>query len=242
MPQPTHPPSVVEPPKLLVQAGVDVSVALERASVGSRGAAYIADLLVLILVWLIIIMAVVLAVPIAEMGTSVFVGAAVGWFVSQWLYFGIQEAAMGGQTLGKKLVGIRVVNAAGQSPGFGAALLRNVLRPIDNFPHSYGVATLLVGGTQKGRRVGDLLAGTHVVHEVDDDVEVPRFTPPPGASEPERLLLEQWITRRDTLDEAARVRVATRLVGWLEARWPTFLPTDGAPEARLAAALSVSSN
>lgn len=241
MPQPSLPSSPVSPPQLQVQAGVDVSVALERASVASRGAAYIADLLVLILVWLIIILLVGLTVPIAEMGTPVFVGAVLGWFVTQWLYFGIQEAAMGGQTLGKKLVGIRVVNTSGQTPGLGAAMLRNVLRTIDNFPYSYGVGALLVGSTEQGRRVGDILAGTHVVHEVDSDVEVPRFTAPAGASEAERLILEQWLTRCDSLDEDARTRVASRLVSWLETRWPDFLSTQGAPEVRLAAALKSSS-
>jgi len=231
--------SPATPPKLKVEAGVDVSVEFERASVGSRGAAYIADLIVLVLVWLIIVLAVGLTIPLAEMGTTVLVVGVLGWFVTQWLYFGVQEVAMNGQTLGKKLVGIRVVDATGQPPGVGAALLRNVLRTIDNLPYTYGVGTLLVGSTEQSRRVGDILAGTHVVHDVNDEVEVPRFRVPPGATEAERLLLEQWVLRRDVLAADANERVAGRLVAWLDKRWPGFVPPAPFPSARLIAALGL---
>ena len=226
-------------PTLEVQAGVDVTVALTRASVGSRGAAYIADLLVLILVWLILILVVGLTIPFAELGATVLVGAVAGWFVTQWLYFGVQEAALGGQTVGKRLVGIRVVDSSGNPPGFGACLLRNVLRPVDALPTSYGIGTLLVAATSQGRRVGDLLAGTHVVHETTDEAELPELALPDGATEEERLLLEQWALRREVLHEDARERVAGRLSSWLDSRWPGFLQPGDTSESRIARALGL---
>jgi len=224
-------------PQLEIQAGVDVLLSLERATVGSRAAAYIADLIVLILVWLIVVLVVGLAVPFTEVGSTLLIGAIVGWFVTQWLYFGVQEAVMSGQTFGKRLIGIRVVDATGQPPGIGAALLRNILRTIDSLPYSYGVGTILVGSTEDGRRFGDILAGTHVVHDVPEAYMVPRFTAPADSSESERLLLEQWLVRATVLDPDARTRLAKRIAFWLDARWPGFLPSTGTADKRISQAL-----
>lgn len=81
-----------------------------------------------------------------------------------WLYFLVSEIAMNGQTLGKKAQKLRVVKVDGSKPGLGAYLLRWVLWPVDMFM-SGGIAIASITLTKKGQRLGDLLAGTTVIHD-----------------------------------------------------------------------------
>lgn len=69
-----------------------------------------------------------------------------------------------GRTLGKRLVGLRVVTQTGKSPDFTTSFVRNILRLVDYFPFFYGVGTLALFFTGT-RRIGDLLAHTFVVTE-----------------------------------------------------------------------------
>jgi uncharacterized RDD family membrane protein YckC len=71
---------------------------------------------------------------------------------------------MTGQTLGKRLLGIRVVNQDGSRVSFGASFIRNILRIVDALPVLYivGLITVLATGERR-QRVGDLAARTRVV-------------------------------------------------------------------------------
>ena len=68
-----------------------------------------------------------------------------------------------GQTLGKRIMRLRVVDASGLRLSFPQIVMRNVLRYVDLLPGGY-----LVGGTvaminRKGQRLGDVAAGTIVI-------------------------------------------------------------------------------
>ena len=95
----------------------------------------------------------------ARLGT----GATVAFAVLGLLYYGLAEA-LSGQTLGKRLLGIRVARLDGTPAGVGAIAIRTVLRIVDNLPLAYllGFVVVLVTG-QRRQRVGDLAAGTTVV-------------------------------------------------------------------------------
>jgi uncharacterized RDD family membrane protein YckC len=67
----------------------------------------------------------------------------------------------GGQTLGKRLVGVRVVSAAGGPIGYPRALARYVAWWLSALPLATGF--LLAAGRRDRRAVHDLLAGTRVV-------------------------------------------------------------------------------
>jgi uncharacterized RDD family membrane protein YckC len=86
------------------------------------------------------------------------------WLGTIYAYHFVCEATTG-QTLGKKLLGIRVVNLDGTRAGAGAVLVRTVLRLIDALPILYivGLASVLGTGSGRRQRVGDLAAGTTVV-------------------------------------------------------------------------------
>ena len=68
-----------------------------------------------------------------------------------------------GQTLGKRLLRLRVVDASGLRLQFSQIAIRNLLRVIDMLPGMYlvgGVATLC---SRKAQRLGDLAANTVVI-------------------------------------------------------------------------------
>jgi uncharacterized RDD family membrane protein YckC len=76
-------------------------------------------------------------------------------------YYILCEAATGA-TLGKRLVGIRVVGEDGAPVTFGAAVVRNLLRLIDAL-FFYLVGVLFAATSARGQRLGDRAAGTVVV-------------------------------------------------------------------------------
>ena len=77
-------------------------------------------------------------------------------------YFTVFEAAQGA-SLGKMLLGIRVVGLDGSPIGWGQSLGRNVLRIIDYLPSMYLLGALLVWTSSKKQRLGDRFADTVVV-------------------------------------------------------------------------------
>ncbi|HYO56264.1 RDD family protein [Archangium sp.] len=87
------------------------------------------------------------------------------YFLVDWGYGIALETAWSGQTVGKRVLGLRVIQQSGVRIGFYHAALRNLARPVDRLPFFYlvgGVAALLSGSHQ---RLGDMLAGTIVVRE-----------------------------------------------------------------------------
>ena len=70
--------------------------------------------------------------------------------------------ALTGMTLGKRLVGIRVVDEAGEHVAFGPAVVRNLFRLIDGFLF-YLVGALFAFSPPKCQRLGDRAAHTLVV-------------------------------------------------------------------------------
>jgi uncharacterized RDD family membrane protein YckC len=80
------------------------------------------------------------------------------------LYYVLMEGYLG-QTLGKMLLGIKVVReGTGEVPGLKAAVIRTLLRIVDGL-FSYAVAFVAVLATHKGQRLGDMAAHTLVVHK-----------------------------------------------------------------------------
>ena len=71
--------------------------------------------------------------------------------------------ALTGASLGKRLFGLRVVTGDGRHARFGRSFVRYLLLPIDAL--CCGIVGLVVANNSKGhRRIGDMAAGTFVVH------------------------------------------------------------------------------
>jgi uncharacterized RDD family membrane protein YckC len=140
-------------------------VALEVHVTGRRILATIVDVIIFsIFYWLL---AMLFGSTSVEGGSIAFSLGALGsliYFVGIFAYYLFMEGYLG-QTVGKMLLGIKVVREDnGGVPGLGAAALRTVLRIIDGILF-YAVAFVSVLATQKNRRLGDMVANTLVVRK-----------------------------------------------------------------------------
>jgi uncharacterized RDD family membrane protein YckC len=84
------------------------------------------------------------------------------FFVVIVFYFVLLEGYWG-TTLGKFLVGIRVISLDGQKPGLVKSLIRNVLRAVDSLPILNIAGVILILRSNERARFGDRIAGTRVV-------------------------------------------------------------------------------
>lgn len=124
----------------------------------ARARAWFLDFLVRFGVWLLLAIA---GSVIGDFGIGLLI---VGAFLLEWFYPIVFEVCRNGQTPGKKACGLAVVHDDGRPVGWSAAFIRNTLRGIDFLPFFYAtgfVASLL---NAQGKRLGDLAAGTLVVH------------------------------------------------------------------------------
>ncbi len=87
-------------------------------------------------------------------------------FALEWLYPIVFELSPRGATPGKRALGLRVVMENGLPVTPAASVARNILRAADFLPFAYGAAVLSILFRADARRLGDLAAGTLVVHDV----------------------------------------------------------------------------
>jgi len=95
-----------------------------------------------------------------------------GWFITDpmcltflavmVLYFILLEGIFGA-TIGKKLTGIKVVQANGQKPNMKQAIIRNILRIVDALPVLNILGVALIATSPEKARFGDRVAGTRVI-------------------------------------------------------------------------------
>jgi uncharacterized RDD family membrane protein YckC len=107
---------------------------------------------------------------------------AIAMFLVFWAYPVVCEGLFDGQTPGKRVMELRVVADDGAPVGWIAAIVRNLLRTVDMLP--FGYATGLIAGLvdPHGRRLGDMVAGTVVVHAARERPRKPLAEAPPHAS------------------------------------------------------------
>lgn len=110
--------------------------------------------------------------------------ALVAFFVLEWGYFVFFEMFFAGRSPGKMATKLRVVTATGQPLGFYDSVLRNLLRAADLLPTAYNIGLYAVGlivmaRDRRFRRLGDMVAGTMVVHEGVSNVSGPLIIHPP---------------------------------------------------------------
>lgn len=88
----------------------------------------------------------------------------IAYFAIFWAYPILFEVLWDGQTLGKRVMSLRVISDDGAPVGWLASIVRNLLRTVDFLP--FGYATGLVAGffDPWGRRLGDMVARTMVIH------------------------------------------------------------------------------
>ena len=149
--------------------------------------------------------------------------------VSEWYWRG--------QTIGKRLFRLRVVDAHGLKVQFNQIVIRNLLRPVDMLPAFYLVGGIACALSRKSQRLGDIAANTVVIR-------IPRLNEPDveqllagkynslrrhahlearlrqRVSPAEAAIAMQAILRRDELDPIARVDLFRELANHLREKVP----------------------
>jgi|SRR5690625_2106102 len=146
-----------------------VSLQFRLAGLGSRSAAMIIDQVIVTLANIALFFLFIFAT-----NNNVWVMMDSGWmlaifliaiFIINWGYFFVAEYFFNGKTIGKNMVGIRVIQENGHSITLLSALIRNLLRIIDMMPTAYFLGIVLVFFHSKHKRLGDMAGGTVVVLE-----------------------------------------------------------------------------
>ena len=167
-------------------------------------------------------------------------------FVLQSGYFAIFEAVWNGQTPGKRLTHLRVIQDSGRPITVFEAVARNFLRLVDSVPGLYGVAIISALLSSRSKRLGDFVAGTVVVHEKAPLLDAPLRWDSAASSvsarydvshlTPEEFqLIEAFLLRRKELAEAIRRDAAGSIVRRLSARLHLGPEDEQEPEPLLEA-------
>jgi hypothetical protein len=143
--------------------------------------------------------------------------------------FLIFEIIWKGKTPGKRVAGIRAIKDTGRALNVFEVIGRNLMRAVDALPTFYLVGILTVLISRKNQRLGDLLAGSIVVHDkapepVGLDSSRPNATVPNALTELNRIsseelvLIETFLQRRDTFDFATRDATAYKIASRITAK------------------------
>ena len=143
--------------------------------------------------------------PAMQLGRAGLGVVLLAMFFVEWLLPAWFEAAWRGQTPGKRLMGIMVLNDDGTPVRWPAALTRNLLRAADFLPLLYGLGLVAMLVSRDFKRLGDLAAGTVVVYQLERRAvakkipEAPAVVPPIALQLAEQRALLELAERSATL-------------------------------------------
>ncbi|MDT7722775.1 MAG: hypothetical protein QOE94_3786 [Mycobacterium sp.] len=159
------------------------------------------------------------------------------------------ETATRGRSLGKMALGLRVVSEDGGPERFRQALFRALAGVIEIWTFVGGPAVICSLLSPKGKRLGDVFAGTVVISE-----RAPRLNPPPpmppqlawwasslqlsGLGADQAELARQFLSRASQLDAKVRDQIAYRIAGDVVAQISPPPPPGTPPPLVLAAVLA----
>jgi uncharacterized RDD family membrane protein YckC len=164
------------------------------------------------------------------LGSAVFL---VLLFLLEWFYPVVFEMGRRGATPGKRAMGLRVVMDDGMPPTLAASVLRNLVRAVDFLPFAYATGVLSMLLRHDFKRLGDVVAGTRVVHDRGTTLHgtAPAAEPQAPAlplSAAQQTAVVDWALRTPRLTPAR----AEELAALAE---PVLPPGPGTPGARLLA-------
>jgi uncharacterized membrane protein SpoIIM required for sporulation/uncharacterized RDD family membrane protein YckC len=211
-----------------IETPEQVTVTVTIAGIGSRAAAAAIDALIIALMviaaWLLI------TVPgfgnLGEGSVVLAIGLLVT-FAIVWGYYVLFEGLRDGQTPGKRLLHLRVVQDGGYSVSLAASAVRNLVRILDMQPFPTALLGLAVALVSKsGKRLGDMAAGTIVVREHVTHMPVHKPTEDGGEyvqavlTEAEYALLQRFMERRESLEAQYKATLTRQLVERFAGRLP----------------------
>jgi uncharacterized RDD family membrane protein YckC len=246
-----------------------VTIEMPLAGIGSRFIAVAVDTIL----WAVALTAVILMATFFLPAIAAFNKISYQWtvaiviflvFLFNWGYFTLFEALWNGQTPGKKIAKIRVIQQSGRPIGLLESMARNLVRYVDQFPSFYAVGVIAMFMTRQHQRLGDLAAGTLVVQDREQAAPLwgesgsrtftaASFIPQVTAREPhlqvslpamgiakltaaDLEVLEGFFARRLDMPLEVRQKLAERIAGAIKAKSGMEIPVGISTETFLEAA------
>lgn len=157
------------------------------------------------------------------------------FFVFQMIYGIVLEWRWRGQTIGKRVLRIRVIDSQGLKLHVSQIIVRNILRGVDSLPLLYLIGGVACIWTRHAQRLGDIAAGTVVVKH--ESAAPPRVTETISqkynslrsyphlaarlrqrSTPQEAELALRSVMRRDTLETHARLELFDELAAHFQAK------------------------
>lgn len=111
-----------------------------------------------------------------------------------FFYHLICEMTMDGQSVGKRVLNIKVMKTDGRDASFSSYLLRFLIRPVDMM---FAIGLVAVFFTKKGQRLGDLAAGTMIV-DAPKNISIRDISTADKASAPAKITFPEAAQLKDT--------------------------------------------
>jgi uncharacterized RDD family membrane protein YckC len=209
--------------RLEVETPDHVVLRYDLAGAGNRGFAAVVDFVIATLVFAGAFFGMSLLVrSFGEIGAQLLGVLTLLTFFIAWSYFIVLEWLWQGQTVGKRLYGLRVIRDDGAPAGFIAVLIRNLIRIVDFLPLFYGLGLLMIIGTSRSQRLGDLAAGTYVVRAPRPQLDyfsLRTVTPIAAGAVVEtralpgevQRLVREFVARESKLASVDRLRIAHQI-------------------------------
>ncbi|MET7615728.1 RDD family protein [Streptomyces sp. NPDC005408] len=228
--------------------GDAVVLGLQPAKLPSRALAVVIDLAVVFAVYLMV--SIGLALATASLDEAAVMAVSVASFLLVLVGGPIAvETLSHGRSLGKLACGLRVVRDDGGPIRFRHALVRGAMGVVEILMTLGVIASIASLVSARGRRIGDVFAGTLVIRERVPAARGMAVPPPPpwlvgrfaeldlsGVPDDLWLAIRQYLTRMRQLDPAVNWSMAVRLAGDLAACTGAPAP-DGVPPAAYLAAV-----
>ncbi len=184
-----------------------VTLGLPAAGPVPRAVAWLIDLVIR---GLLLLLASIVFGLLGRFGVGAYL---VVLFVIFWGYPVVCEAMYGGQTPGKRVLSLRVVSADGAPIGWMASFVRNLMRTVDMLPFGYGAGLVASLADPWGRRLGDMVAGTLVIHAPRERtrvqaIEINAMAPATPLQTQEQLAVIAFAERAHTLTGARQQELA----------------------------------
>ncbi len=154
----------------------NIDIDYEIAGVGERILAYLIDAAIFVLVFI------ALAISTAFFSAGdrrLIVTIVMIWGAIYVFYDLICEIFMNGQSVGKRIMKIKVISLDGGQPTIGQYMLRWLFRIVDFSLTSGLCAVISTSVSKNSQRVGDMVAGTTLIKTASrTQIEAIAFTPP----------------------------------------------------------------
>ncbi|MGI5398564.1 RDD family protein [Streptomyces sp. CA-135486] len=230
--------------------GDAVVLGLQPAKLPSRALAVVIDLAVVWTVYLLV--SIGLGVATASLDEAAVMAVSIATFLLVLVGAPIAvETFSHGRSLGKLACGLRVVRDDGGPIRFRHALVRGAIGVVEILMTFGVIACIASLVSARGRRIGDVFAGTLVVRERVPAARGMMMPPPPpwlvgrfseldlsGVPDDLWLAIRQYLTRMRQLDPAVSWSMAVRLAGDLAACTGAPAPEGVPPAAYLAAVVN----